>query len=70
MNDDLTARLRDAEEALRGLHRRLLEAEGELDDARRLLAIETEARRKAEARLAERTRTIAMRVLRAIGKGR
>jgi hypothetical protein len=52
-DDDLATRLRDAEEALRGLHHRVLDAERELAAARGELAAERGARERAEHELAE-----------------
>ena len=62
--NDLEARLRDAEEALRGLHRRVLEAERELADARTQLAQAERARQRAEDHLEALLGTKTLRALR------
>jgi septal ring factor EnvC (AmiA/AmiB activator) len=65
MNDQtLKARLKDAEEALRGLHRRVIEAERELAETRAKLAQAERARERAEDHVEALLGTKTMRVLR------
>ena len=66
---ELEARLRDAEEALRGLHRRVLDAERELADTRARLAQAERAREKAEEHVEALLATKTLRALRVPREG-